>query len=144
VRIRALLAATASALILAGAFERHYVAAFSFDREALARFYEELPYRKLPGFRRFMEEVRANTREGDHIALLINGTTWQRGYSYGFYRGSYLLAGRTVEPTIDTADRFRPENLAEADHVACWNCTPAVPGFTVRRQLTGGVLDSRR
>ncbi|HET7711514.1 MAG TPA: hypothetical protein VFL80_06255 [Thermoanaerobaculia bacterium] len=73
-----------------------------------------------PEYIRFLGEVRRKTAPGDSIALAVPALHWEYGYSYAYYRASYLLAGREVLPLITPNDRFLPDNLSAADRVAAW------------------------
>ena len=105
--------------IAAAAFQPFYLRIYTTNRAGLAAGLTELPYRKLPGMRQFMLDVRARTRDGDTIAI-VSSLRAQDAYEYLFARGRYLLGGRLV---------VRPQNLATATHIACFHCTSAAPGF---------------
>jgi hypothetical protein len=103
----------------------------------------ELPYRKLPGSRQFLLDVRAHTRDGDAIAIaapLHRAPRWEGGYDYLYARALYLLAGRRVVPLIDPGDRPHPENLAAATYIAAYRSQPSIPGFAVVWRGRDGVL----
>ena len=68
----------------------------------------------------FLEGVRAHTKPGDSIALLVPAMHWDDGYSYAYYRASYFLAGREVLPLVDRADVPQRANFARAKYVAVW------------------------
>ena len=71
-----------------------------------------------PELAAFLAEVRARTRRGDSIALVLPDRDWER-YSRGYFRASYLLAGREVLPMID--ERGNPSReIARARYVAAW------------------------
>ena len=111
------------------AFEPFYLRIFRLDRPGLAARLVELPYRKLPGLRQFLLEVRARTRPGDVIAVDAPGTTWDRGYEYYYGRSLYPLAGRHVLPLLDPQDRAHREELARATYVAVYGGPEEIPGF---------------
>lgn len=73
-----------------------------------------------PEYVRFLSAVRSRTSKGDSIAIAVPALRWEYGYSYAYYRGSYILAGREVLPLITPADRFLGQNLTEATYVAAW------------------------
>ncbi|HEX7190161.1 MAG TPA: hypothetical protein VF381_01210, partial [Thermoanaerobaculia bacterium] len=79
------------------------------------------PDRGWIGYTRFLESVRARTKRGDTIALVVPNTGWERGYGYAYYRASYFLAGREVLPVIDRKNVPQPQNAARAKYVATWN-----------------------
>jgi hypothetical protein len=64
---------------------------------------------RVPGFQQFLEDVRAQTKPGDSIALIV-GARDPRVYGYGQIRASYVLAGRRVVRMTD--------DVAGATHLA--------------------------
>lgn len=122
-------------LIAASAFEPFYLRIFTIDRRQFASTLTELPYRKLPGLRRFLSDVRAQTHRGDAVALYAAGLhhapRWEGGYDYLRERAMYPLAGRRVISLVDDNDRLRPERLKDATCIASYRSLPAVPGFVV-------------
>jgi hypothetical protein len=94
------------------------------------------------GYPAFLEGVRAHTKAGDSIALIVPPTRGDTGYSYAYYRASYFLAGREVLPLIDRDDVPQRANFARAKYVAVW-------GRSVRASLriiwsgAGGTLLER-
>jgi hypothetical protein len=95
-----------------------------------------------PDYPRFLEEVRAQTKRGDSIALLVPTMRWSRGYSYAYYRASYFLAGREVLPLVLESDRPVPENLGRAQYLAVWH-RQAPAGARVVFAGYGGALVRR-
>jgi hypothetical protein len=83
------------------------------------------PETQMPGdwlrFPRFLEEVRARTKDGDKIAVIIPAMKWDDGYSYAYYRSSYFLAGREVLPLLDADGRSHMENFYGAQYVIVWH-----------------------
>lgn len=69
---------------------------------------------------RFLQQVRARTREGDSITAIVPTMKWDDGYSYAYYRASYFLAGRQVLPLITSDDHFHPENFRAVRYVFVW------------------------
>ncbi|MEA2166530.1 MAG: hypothetical protein QOK37_4657 [Thermoanaerobaculia bacterium] len=138
-RVLSLLAAAG---IAAGAFEPFYVRIFNLDRSRVAAMLTELPYKKLPGLRPFLVSVRAQTKDGDVIALAapLHRAHWQGGYDYLYARALYLLSGRQVLPLLDPADRPHLENLAKAKYIAGYRCDPQTPGFAVIWRSQDGEL----
>jgi hypothetical protein len=134
--------------IAAAAFQPFYLRIYTTNRAGLATALTELPYRKLPGMRQFLIDVRARTRDGDTIAIaapLHRAPLWQGGYDYLFQRSRYLLAGRLVVPLRGEDDRPRPENLTTATHIACFHCTSTAPGFVeIWRGRDGALLRRAR
>src|SRR6478672_6985903 len=84
------------------------------DRQAVTAAVAGRTDQLFPGYTDFLAEVRAHTRAGDSIAILVPSRSWERGYSYAYYRASYLLAGREVLPLFDRSDRTVTENMRAA------------------------------
>ena len=72
-----------------------------------------------PELVRFLEGVRAHTRRGDSIVLLLPVRDAER-YSAAYFRASYHLAGRVVLPAIGEDGSIHRGNIAEAKYVAGW------------------------
>jgi hypothetical protein len=92
------------------------------DRAKLHRFFTEYrPDRQwYPEFPAFLEGVRAQTKTGDSVALIVPAMKWDYGYSYAYYRASYFLAGREVLPLVRLDDAALPQNFERAKYVAAW------------------------
>ena len=122
-------------LIAASSFEPFYLRIFTIDRARFAAMLTELPYRKLPGLRRFLFDIRAHTDRGDAVALYAGGLhhapRWEGAYDYFRERAMYPLAGRRVISLIDDNDRLRPERLRDATCIAAYRSLPSVPGFVL-------------
>jgi hypothetical protein len=112
-------------------------------------FLDPTPYRKYftlrpdrlwPQYPRFLEGVRAQTRNGDSIALIASTLEWDKGYAYAYYRASYILAGREVLPMADSVGKPHPENYGRARYVAVWNAPLPGGPHAVVWQGEGGVL----
>jgi hypothetical protein len=83
-----------------------------------------LRYRADPGppeIVRFVESVRRETPAGSRIALLFPPPF--DGFSYAYWRSSYLLSGRTVLLPLS------PPELDQADYVAVMGAPFADPRF---------------
>lgn len=132
--------AVVAAAIAIGIFQPFYLKVFTVDRARMAAMLLELPYRKTPGLRLFLEGVRAHTRTGDAIAVASPFTTWDNGYEYVYARSTYVLAGRRVLVLRDPADRPQPQNLARADYVAAYRVNVALPGFVEVWRGPDGIL----
>src|SRR3954452_12334975 len=119
--------------IAAGAFEPFFLRVFFVDRARFGAMLTGLPYRKLPGSKQFLLEVRARTQDGDAIALAapLQRARWDGGYDYLYARALNLLAGRHILVLLDPANRQVPENLRRATYVAAYRCEPVLPGFVV-------------
>jgi hypothetical protein len=129
VRQRALRIAVAAA-IAAAAFQPFYLKIFAVSRAGMSEMLREMPYRKTPGLRLFLEGVRVRTRNGDAIAIAAPFPAWDNGYDYVYVRSTYVLAGRRVLPLLDAANRPQPQNLAGAQFVAAYGMHAPMPGFT--------------
>jgi hypothetical protein len=105
------------------------------------------PETQMPGdwlrFPRFLEEVRARTKEGDKIAVIIPTMKWDDGYSYAYYRASYYLAGRDVLPLLNPENQSLMDNFYAAQYVIVWH-RPVHPRMgTVVWEGEGGALVKR-
>lgn len=100
------------------------------DRLRLRASLTELPYQKLPGLRRFLNDVSARTRNGEVVAIYAP-FAWDQGYEYAYARALYPLAGRRVV-TFDQRDR--------ATIIAAFQSAPAVAGFKVIWRSVDGTL----
>jgi hypothetical protein len=137
---RLAVAAVAFLCIAGGAFQPFYWRMFAMNRPAMRAELVELPYRQLPGFRRFMTGVRDRTRDGDRVAIIFGTNRWREGYEYGFVRSTYLLYGRTVIPVIDPQDHRLPQNVSLADAIAAYGIDVVAPHFKKVWQSEDGVL----
>ena len=93
-----LLAAFAFAAMIAGGIEPFYLRALFLDAPRWRAALTELPYRKLPGLRRFLLGVDARTPPGARIAIWIPQPGWDGAYGYGYYRAPFFLTGKQVVP----------------------------------------------
>ena len=116
-------------MIAVGAFEPFYLKVFRVDGERMRAMLVELPYRKTPGLRTFLEGVRARTRPGDSIAIAAPYATWQGGYDYVYARSTYVLSGRRVLPLRDPGSRPQPQSLGRAQFVAAYRMNAPLPNF---------------
>ena len=126
-----------------GLFEPHYWRLYTANRQALLRYYTDLQYSRMPGFRAFNEEVRARVPEGSGVAIWVPFRQWYGGYSYAYHRAKYLLAGRHVVALIDTEDRFLAGNLRNAKYIAAWHGAPRFEGYEIVWQSRDGTLARR-
>ena len=109
-------------------------------REQLARGFAGYADRLWPQFPRFLQGVSAHTAPGDRIAIVVPSMQWDRGYSYAYYRASYLLPGRIVLPLVDAQDHLHPENFQAATYVAAWRSSMPQGRNRVAWSGEGGVL----
>jgi hypothetical protein len=141
--MRLVLASLAFACIAAGAFQPFYWRVFAMNRAAMRAALVELPYRRLPGFRRFMIGVRDRTKAGERIAIVMPTERWSQGYEYGFQRATYLLSGRTTIPVVDDHDRSLRQNARQADAIAAFGVDVVAPHFATVWRSNDGVLVRR-
>lgn len=141
---RRILALVALLAILALRLDRQLVRLPFMDRALLSDAFARRPDRLWPQFPRFIAGVRERTQSGDSIAIITPTHDWDEGYSYAYYRASYLLAGREVLPVAMQDRRPRPENLKRAKYVAVWGRgKPAGPGNVVWQGEGGFLLRQR-
>jgi len=126
------------AMLVIGGFEPHYVRVLTADAARTRAAMTELPYRKLPGFRRLLVGVDRSTPRGARIAIALPFADWEGGYGYGYYRASFLLPGKQVVPLLP------PSNLRFADYVVVWKGKPAIDGFVPLWTTSDGTLLKRR
>ena len=135
VRAGRIAALCAVILIAASSFEPFYLRIFAMNRRQFSATLTELPYRKLPGLRHFLLDVRAYTSRGDAVALYASGlhhaARWEGGYDYLRERAMYPFAGRRIISLVDDNDRPRPERLSDATCIAAYRSLPSVPGFVL-------------
>ena len=139
---RALMIATLIAIVVAGIDPKLLSIPF-YDRAALAPLFARFADRNWQQYARFLGGVREHTRGGERVAVLVPATEWESGYSYAYYRASYLLAGREVLPLLDEQNRFHPENLQRAELVAVWRAPVPPTHRNVVWSGDGGVLVRR-
>jgi len=137
---RRVLALIAVIVILALGVEPRYLQLPFLQRKPIAAAFEIRPDRLWPEYPRFLEEVRARTQNGDTIALIVPSLEWENGYSYGYYRASYFLAGREVLPVADSEGRLHPENFRGAKYSAIWGREMPPGRPTVVWRGHGGML----
>jgi hypothetical protein len=114
-----------------------------YDRAALAPLFERYADRQWLQYAQFLRGVRAHTRAGERVAVLVPTLDWDNGYAYAYYRASYFLAGREVLPLADAMYRVHPENLRRADLLAVWRAPVPPTHQKVIWQGDGGVLVRR-
>lgn len=138
-----LIAAAAVVAMAVGTFKPFYLQALTPRRESMRAVLSSVSFRKVPGFEAFLTEARSRTKRGDSIALLVPMREWD-GYSYAYYRASYVLAGREVLPLLDPQNRVHAENLAAADYLLMWRTQARVPDFEVAWTSADGALLRKR
>ena len=112
------------------------------DRQPFVAQYATMLDRLSPDYVGFLESVRAHTKNGDTIALIVPQRRWEFGYSYAYYRASYVLAGRTVLPLVWHHNELLGANFAVAQYVAAWNVS-APAGAVVFREKRGALVRRR-
>lgn len=110
------------------------------NREPIGMALTMKPDRLWPPFPRFIQGVREHTQPGDSIAIVTPTLAWDEGYSYAYYRASYILSGREVLPVSLDDNRPRPENLKRAKYLAVWGRGVPPDRSAVIWQGEGGVL----
>lgn len=113
------------------------------ERGPYARALAVFPDRQWPQYPQFLEGIRAHTRPGDTIAVVVPAMGWDEGYSYAYYRASYFLTGREVLPLVDPENRQLPQNFRGARYVAAFGVTLRAPADVVWRG-DGGTLSRLR
>ena len=121
VRLHSLLAAACLLALVATRLERGLVQLPFADRSPIQDYFSRVPDLNWPGYPDFLRGVRAHTRPGESIAILVPPRHWNEGYAYAYYRASYFLAGRKVIPLVLPDDRVVPENVTKADYLASWH-----------------------
>ena len=111
------------------------------DRAAMHQAMTRYPDRRWEAYPAFLEQVRARTKPGESIAIVVPGMRWDDGYSYAYYRASYFLAGREVLPLVNPADVAQPGNFARAKYVAAWQRTVVGPLHVVWSGSGGTLLE---
>jgi hypothetical protein len=139
---RRALTVVALAALVATCVEPRFLQMPFIDRDAHARRVTAFPDAQWPQYPRFLEGVRAHTRPGDQVALIVPVMEWDGGYSYGYYRASYFLTGREVLPVVDPRNRALPRNFESARYVAAFGVNLAIPGV-VAWSGEGGTLYRR-
>ena len=117
--IRRALGVVAAIAVAAAAFQPFYLRVFSVNRARMAAMLVDLPYRRTPGLRPFLEHVRASTRAGDAV-LVTAPVQWSSAYEYIDARAIYVLAGREV---------LLPRDVGRARFVAVYRGAAGPPGF---------------
>ena len=140
--IRRAAAATLFLAIVAAGVEPILLSYPFVDRSGVAASFGSMLDARYPGYRQFLEDVRAHTKNGDVIALIVPSRRWEFGYEFAYYRASYILAGRTVLPLVWRHDELLGANYAAAQYVAAWHVTPS--GGAVVLRTNDGVLVRRR
>ena len=113
------------------------------DREPFARALTVFPDRLWPRYPRFLEGVRAHTRPGDTITLVVKSMGWEDGYSYAYYRACYFLTGREVLPLVNPENGRLPQNFRAARYVAVFGVQLRVPADVVWQGQDGALLRLR-
>jgi hypothetical protein len=113
------------------------------DRKPIARALDGFYDRKWPQYPHFLDGIRAHTRPGDTIAVLVPAMGWEDGYSYAFYRASYSLTGREVIPLVSPENVALPANLRAARYVAAFGVRLRMPADVVWQGDSGALLRLR-
>lgn len=142
--VRRALALIAVLAIFALRIDRRLVSLPFIDREPISLAFAARADRLWPQYPRFLEGVRQHTSMGDSIAIIVPSLDWDHGYSYAYYRASYILAGREVLPVATSDRRLEPGNFRRAKFVAVWGREDVPLGHrAIVWQGEGGVLSRR-
>lgn len=145
VTLKRALAIFAFGAILVGGFQPFYLQMFRHDRAAFARALAEAQYRRTPGLRSFLIEIREKTPRGSSVVLFVPMRKWTEGYEYAYFRAHYHLTGRTLLPLLrPQTDEVAWENIERADYIAAWKGEPSFPGFEVIWRGPQGTLHGRQ
>jgi hypothetical protein len=116
-------------LTLGGAFEWQFFRIYFLDLQELQSEFRSFPDTPYPLFPAYLHEVRSRVPVNASVALVMPARTWDDGYAYGYYRASYLLAGRRVIPLVSPDNSLHLEKLHDADYVAVWRMELDSPEF---------------
>ena len=116
-RIAALICLTSIAFFR---FETRLIEVPFIDRQPLEHYFVHLADQGWEQYLDFLKGVRDHTAKGDSIAIMVPARHWDHGYSYAYYRASYMLAGRRVIPLVSPEDRVVMGNLRQANYLAEW------------------------
>ncbi len=114
------------------------------DRKPLARALDGLYDRQWPQYPRFLGNVRAHTKPGDTIAVIVPAMGWDDGYSYAYYRASYYLSGREVLPLMTPENGRLPQNFHSAKYIAAFGVRLRGPADVIWQGDQGALLRLRR
>jgi hypothetical protein len=114
------------------------------DRSPIERAMLAYPDGQWLQYPRFLDEVRARTKPGDSIALIVPARRWEGGYSYAYYRASYFLAGREVLPVVNEQDQPIPQNVHGARYIAAIGVSLRVPADVIWQGEGGALLRLRQ
>ncbi len=128
--LRPVIAGAVFLVLAAGAFQPFYWRVLGIDRAPMLEYRIELPYRQLPGFRRFCLTVRGQTNDGDRIALMVPRPLTP-SYEFIVERAAYLLYGRTLVPMNEAS---------KADVIAAYRIDVSLPHYTKIWRTRDGVF----
>src|SRR5258706_8994060 len=102
--VRRVLAACALVALVVLHFDDRLLSFPFVDRAKVSAAFTSMPDGQWVDYPRFLEGVRAHTKPGDRIGLIVPQMHRDAGYSYAYYRASYFLTGREIIPLIDDTD----------------------------------------
>jgi len=114
------------------------------DRKPYSRALGVYPDRRWPQYPHFIDGVRAHTKPGDTITIVVPAMAWDDYYSYAYYRASYILTGREVLPLVTPQNERLPQNLAAARYVAAFGVTLRLPNDVIWKGEGGTLVRLRR
>lgn len=141
--LRALISALAIAALLAATFQPMYLTIFVRDRGALGSFLTELPYRKAPGYREFLDDVVSRVPANATVLFVTSYRDFEQGYYYHFSRAEYRLPQARVLPTVG------PGNVpmavpAAPDYILIWDLPVRDGAEIVLRSERGALVKVTR
>jgi hypothetical protein len=139
---RVLTAICLAAIVVTGVAARLFQLPF-IDRGPSQRAMARFPDRVWPDYPLFLEGVRAHTKPGDTIAIIVPTMTWDGGYLYGYYRACYFLTGREVLPLMRPDNTRLPQNFRGAKYIAVFGVGLRAPADVVWRSGRGALLRLR-
>ncbi len=142
--VRRALTALCFTAILAFAVEPRLLQMPFTDRGPLVRMYDGYYDRQWPTYRAFLAGVRAHTKPGDTVTVIVPAMGWDDGYSYAYYRASYYLTGRVVLPVVGPENVRYLQNFRAARYVAEFGVRLPVPADVIWQGDGGTLLRLRR
>jgi hypothetical protein len=120
----------------------HLLLPFVLNHAVMHRVMTSYPDRGWNGYSDFLVGVRAHTKAGDTIALIVPKMSRDSGYMYAYYRASYFLSGREVVPLLSPDGAPQPSNIRAAHYLAVWRLR-LTPSAHVVWSGAGGALVER-
>jgi hypothetical protein len=144
VTVRRALTAICFAAIVALGVELRLLRMPFADRGPLVATYDGFYDRQWPTYRAFLAGVRAHTKPGDTITVIVPAMKWDDGYSYAYYRASYYLTGRVVLPVVGPENVRYQENFRAARYVAEFGVRLPIPADVIWQGNDGALVRLRQ